>query len=175
MSPVTHFLTGWVLANTGGLEPRDCLLVTLSAVVPDADGLGIIPEIRTRPSRHPLLWFSRYHHALHTLPFCRSHCFDRVRACQAEVEDGTPMPSRVSPSSFEDILGSRGPDGDQWPIPYLAPFSSRLNLTWSGQWALNAWPNFVITVALLGMTLYLHGHAVIRLSNCCIQERIASL
>src|SRR4030095_17244126 len=91
MSPVTHFLTGWVLANTGGWEPRDCLLVTLSAVVPDAHRLGIIPEIRTRPSRHPLLWFSRYHHALHTLPFCRSHCFDRVRACQAEVEDGTPM------------------------------------------------------------------------------------
>ncbi len=50
---------------------------------------------------------------------------------------------------FEDILGSRGPDGEQWPIPYLKPLSSSLQLTWRGQWALNAWPNVVITVALL--------------------------
>ena len=56
---------------------------------------------------------------------------------------------------FEDLLGSRGPDGDQWPIPYLLPLSSAANLTWHGQWALNAWPNFVITMALLGMTFYL--------------------
>ena len=34
MSPVTHFLTGWVLANSAGLERRDRALVTLSVVVP---------------------------------------------------------------------------------------------------------------------------------------------
>jgi len=61
MSPVTHFLTGWVLANTAQLDRRDRLLVTLSAVVPDLDGLSIIPEILTRHSQHPLLWFSPYH------------------------------------------------------------------------------------------------------------------
>ena len=31
MSPVTHFLTGWVLANSARLERRDRMLVTLSA------------------------------------------------------------------------------------------------------------------------------------------------
>ena len=56
---------------------------------------------------------------------------------------------------LEDLVGSRGPDGDQWPIPYLAPFSSALSLIWRGQWYLNAWPNFLITVALLVATLYL--------------------
>ncbi len=54
-----------------------------------------------------------------------------------------------------DLVGARGPDGDQWPIPYLLPFSHQLQLTWSGQWALNAWPNFVITAALIGITFAL--------------------
>jgi hypothetical protein len=54
---------------------------------------------------------------------------------------------------FEDMLGSRGPDGYQWPIPYLSPFSSAVQLSWHGQWALNAWPNLVITIALLLLTL----------------------
>jgi len=31
---------------------------------PDLDGLGIIPELLTRNSSHPLLWFSLYHHSL---------------------------------------------------------------------------------------------------------------
>ena len=26
-----------------------------------------------------------------------------------------------------DLVGARGPDGDQWPIPYLLPFSNRGN------------------------------------------------
>jgi inner membrane protein len=56
---------------------------------------------------------------------------------------------------FEDLLGSRGPDGDQWPIPYLAPFSSALQLTWRGQWGLTAWPNVALTVILLLATFWL--------------------
>jgi len=56
---------------------------------------------------------------------------------------------------LEDLLGSRGPDCDQWPIPYLKPFSSMLQLTWRGQWALNAWPNILITVVLLFCVFWL--------------------
>src|SRR5260370_2383827 len=69
MSPGTHFLTGWVLANAADLNRRDRAVVTLAAVVPDVDGLGIVAEILTRHSQHPMLWFSDYHHALHTLLF----------------------------------------------------------------------------------------------------------
>lgn len=53
-----------------------------------------------------------------------------------------------------DLVGARGPDGDQWPIRYLRPFSD-VGLTWSWQWELNAWPNFVITGAALVLTLLL--------------------
>jgi hypothetical protein len=56
---------------------------------------------------------------------------------------------------LEDLAGSRGPDGYQWPISYLSPFSPALQWTWSGQWALNAWPNVAITLALLLATFYL--------------------
>jgi hypothetical protein len=69
MSPVTHFLTGWVFANSARIGRRDRALVTLSVVVPDVDGLGIIAELLTRNSQHPLLWFSHYHHSLHNLAF----------------------------------------------------------------------------------------------------------
>jgi hypothetical protein len=54
-----------------------------------------------------------------------------------------------------DLVGSRGPDGYQWPIPYLMPFSRNWQLTWGGQWVLNAWPNVLLTAALIGSTLYL--------------------
>ena len=54
-----------------------------------------------------------------------------------------------------DLVGSRGPDGYQWPIPYLFPFSADWTLTWEGQWELNAWPNILVTLLVLGITLYL--------------------
>ncbi len=53
-----------------------------------------------------------------------------------------------------DIVGARGPDGYQWPIPYLLPFSNAWQIVWQYQWAINAWPNFVITLLALGTTFY---------------------
>jgi inner membrane protein len=67
MSPVTHFLTGWILANCARLDRKERALVTLACVVPDVDGLGIVPELLTSHSVHPLNWFTLYHHRLHTL------------------------------------------------------------------------------------------------------------
>jgi hypothetical protein len=69
MSPVTHFFTGWVLANSVSLDRRERVLVTLACVAPDIDGLGIVADYFTRDSPHPLEWFSTYHHSLHSLPF----------------------------------------------------------------------------------------------------------
>jgi hypothetical protein len=55
MSPVTHFLVGWVVANAGGLDRRDRTIVTMAGVIPDIDGVGVIAEYLTREgSRH--LW-----------------------------------------------------------------------------------------------------------------------
>jgi inner membrane protein len=152
MSPATHFLTGWVLANAAALNRRDRALVTLAAVVPDVDGLGIVAEILTRHSSHPLFWFSQYHHALHTLPFALFVC-----ACAFFMSNRRWMSAALTLVAFhlhlfEDLLGSRGPDGSIWSIPYLFPFSGRWIWTWEGQWKLNAWPNMALTIALLCVT-----------------------
>lgn len=155
MSPVTHFLTGWVLANCAKLERRDRALVTLSVVVPDLDGLGIVAELLTRHSQHPLLWFSRYHHSLHNLAFAVVVSVMAFVLAEQKWKTAALCFLGFHIHLFEDLLGSRGPDGDQWPIPYLAPFSSALQLAWNRQWSLNAWPNFALTITLLLLTFYL--------------------
>ncbi len=154
MSPVTHFLTGWVFANCTRLNRRERALVTLASVAPDLDGLGIIPEILTRNSTHPLLWFSLYHHSLHTLAFAFVIALIAFLAAQ-KWKVGFLVFVSFHLHLIEDLAGSRGPDGYQWPIPYLKPFSSALQLTWHGQWGLNAWQNVVITALLLVVTFWL--------------------
>jgi inner membrane protein len=156
VSPVTHFLSGWVLANAANIRnPRDRALVTVSVVISDVDGLGIVAEILTRNSAHPLLWFSQYHHSLHNLTFALVVSALAFFVAREKWKTAALCFLGFHLHVLEDLVGSRGPEGDQWPIPYLAPFSSALSLTWQGQWSLNAWPNFVITIALLGVTLYL--------------------
>jgi hypothetical protein len=156
VSPVTHFLSGWVLANAAGVSSRrDRALVTLSAVIPDVDGLGIVAEILTRNSARPLLWFSRYHHSLHNLMFALVVSAVAFVVAREKWKTAALCLLGFHLHLFEDLIGSRGPDGDQWPIPYLAPLSSTWSLTWGGQWGLNAWPNVAITIALVGVTLYL--------------------
>lgn len=177
MSPVTHFFTGWLLASispggkSASLTRREKALVVAAAVVPDIDGVGIIPELLTRNTSHPLLWFSLYHHSLHTLAFalvCTIAAFWLARM-QTQAESGQSNQSVATHAwltallvfiSFHlhllcDLVGARGPDGDQWPIPYLKPFSSAVQLSWHGQWALNGWQNFIFTGLLLVITFWL--------------------
>jgi hypothetical protein len=155
MSPVTHFLTGWVLANAVDLNRRDRAIVTIAAVAPDVDGLGIVAEILTRHSQHPLLWFSDYHHALHTLPFALF-----VFVCAFLISTRKWISATLAFVAFhlhllEDLVGSRGPDGFVWPIPYLFPFSNRWIWTWGGQWKLDAWPNVALTIVFLCVTVWI--------------------
>jgi inner membrane protein len=154
MSPVTHFLTGCVFANCFKLERKERALVTLACVAPDLDGLGIIPELVTRNSAHPLLWFSLYHHSLHNLAFALVIAVIAFALATQKWKTGLLALVSFHVHLFEDLLGSRGPEGYPWPIPYLAPFSP-LQLTWRGQWGLNAWPNIAITIGLLVITFWL--------------------
>ena len=178
MSPVTHFFTGWVLANSASLTRRDRALVTFSAVVPDVDGLGILVEALTRNSSHPLLWFSLYHHSLHNVAFAAVTALLAFAFGEQKWKAALLCFLGFHLHLFEDFLGSRGPEGEQWPIPYLAPFSSAFSLSWHGQWYLNAWPNFLITLAL-GMTFYLawvRGYSPLEmLSARADREFVASL
>jgi inner membrane protein len=154
MSPITHFLVSWALAGSSRLKRRERALVALVGVAPDLDGLGIIPELLTRGSAHPLPWFSEYHHVLgHNLGLAiivtiAGSLFARAQWRKTAVLVFISFHLHL----LGDVIGARGPDGYQWPIPYLLPFSHKLNIVWHGQWALNAWPNFVITgIGLIAM------------------------
>jgi len=151
MSPITHFFMGWAVANSApSLTKRERAFVTWASVITDIDGLGIIPERLTQNSSHPLNWWSDYHHVLgHNLGFAL--LVSAIAAIFARQKIKTTLLVFVSfhLHLLADLVGARGPDGDQWPIPYLLPFSRQLQLTWPGQWALNAWPNMAITAVLI--------------------------
>ena len=156
MNPASHFLISWTVANTAEISRRDRVLVTLTGVVPDFDGVGIIAELLTENTATPLIWYSKYHHVLgHNLLFS---LFLAIGVFLLSVRRW--MSATLAFLAFQihllgDLVGSRGPDGYQWPIPYLYPFSAKWTLAWSGQWELNAWPNILITALVLGITLYL--------------------
>ena len=154
MSPVTHFFASWAVASFARLDRRDATLVTLAGVAPDIDGIGIVPELLTRNSSHPLDWFSRYHHLLaHNLPFAVLVTVIVLALSRRRALTATLAFVAVHLHFLMDVLGSRGPDGYHWPIPYLEPFSSKVQIVWSGQWALNGWQNVAITCGLLALTV----------------------
>ena len=155
MSPITHFLTGWVVANSTQLNRRDRILVTLAGIVPDLDGLGIVAEIATENTSNFLPWWSQYHHVLcHNIGF---GLMVTVTVFLASVRRWTSALLTLLVFHLHligDLVGAKGPDGYQWPIPYLLPFSNRWQWVWDGQWALNAWPNITFTALLLILTFY---------------------
>ncbi len=154
MNPITHLLAGWTVANAAGLDRRDRLLVAAAGVIPDIDGLGIAVDLITAGGDRPTDWWGTYHHALGHNAVAGAV----VLALALALAHRKALAAALAAVSFHlhllgDLIGSRGPEGYQWPIPYLAPFSEA-QWVWSGQWALNAWPNFAITTLLLATTLY---------------------
>ena len=155
MSPITHLLISWVVADAGDLNKRERAIVTVAGLAPDVDGFGIIAEALTRESEHPLTWWTDYHHVLgHNLGFGLL-----VAAVSFALATRRWKAAALAFLTFHlhlvcDLVGARGPEGYQWPIPYLLPFSNEWQWVWEGQWALNAWPNFVITGVVLLLTFY---------------------
>ena len=157
MNPFTHFFASWCLANTGDFEQRDRMLITLAGVIPDADGLGAVAYVLTKDSAAPSMLYHNYHHVLcHNILACLIFT-SLVVLLFAKRKKMTALFVFLSYHLHMlcDILGSRGPDGHQWPIPYLLPLSDKVQLTWSGQWQLSAWPNVAITVLLMIVSFFL--------------------
>src|SRR5437588_11249240 len=112
MSPATHFLASWVLANAAPLSRRERALVVVAGVAPDEDGLGAIPELLTRNSAHPLLWFTEFHHHLHTLAFAlllAAACFMLARA-RARTTTALLALASCHLHLLCDLIGARAPD-----------------------------------------------------------------
>jgi len=159
MSPVTHGLLSWLAARGLPLERRDRVLVTAAGVAPDLDGIGLLIGflIGGPAMAHDLFsaWHHRYGHLLLGALI--------ATALVAWLARRRPLAALAAFAVFHlhllcDLVGGRGPDGHQWPMPYLWPVAD-WNWAWSGQWALNAWPNFAITGAALLTIAYLAWRA----------------
>ncbi len=157
MSPITHLLISWSVANTTQLERRDRAIVTLSGIISDADGLGIVIDfIIHKPDIYVYYW--KYHHELfHNLTFALIATglafFLSLRRWTAALL----VFITIHLHFLCDLVGSRAPGagGYQWEVPYLMPFTERWTWVWDGQWALNAWPNVLITFIFLISMFYI--------------------
>lgn len=156
MIPPTHFLISWVIADSATKTRRDRALVTLSGVIPDIDGFGYpVENWITINWDKPLLWHQEYHHIL-----CHNVGFAALVTVFVACLTRDWKTTLLACFTFHlhllcDVIGSRGIDNYQWPIPYLLPFSDAWQWTWSGQWELSAWPNRAIGVGGFLLTLWL--------------------
>lgn len=156
MIPPTHLLISWSIAVESTNNRRDRALVALAGVIPDIDGFGYpIENWLTINWDKPLLWYSTYHHTLcHNVGFAA--ILGGLTAC---ITRGNWKTTLLVLLTFHlhlvcDVIGSRGIDNYQWPVPYLLPFSDAWQWTWSGQWELSSWPNRIIGVTFFALTLW---------------------
>jgi hypothetical protein len=150
LNPITHLLVGWTTAEVAPLSRRDRGLVALAGVLPDVDGAGILVDFATRTAPSAGL-YAQYHHVLgHNL----AAALIVTGLAFASAERRT-MCALLVCLSFHlhllgDLVGSAGPGRSIWTLSYLYPFSDQA-FGWQGQWELNAWPNLLVTVLLLGL------------------------
>jgi hypothetical protein len=147
MSPVTHLLLSWSVANTCHISRRERAMVTMAGIIPDFDGAGLLLDLFSHgPGQQSSLW-DRYHHVLgHNIGFGLLLCLLAFAFSTRRRVTTLLVFLSFHLHLLGDLVGSKGPDGYQWPIPYLLPFSDAWQWIWAGQWQLNAWPNFAVTI-----------------------------
>ena len=171
MSPETHLLASWIIAAKTTDNARDCRLLTLAGILPDADGLGLIADfVSGWLGGKQTHFYGHYHHyLLHGalggfLIAALVTCFARHRwrvALLALLVFHVHL--------LCDFLGSRGPaPEDLWPVFYFGQFEKDPMWVWKGQWRLDGWFNRWLTVGLFFWALWLPvrlGHSVVGVFN----------
>ena len=171
MSPETHLLASWIIAAKTTDNPRDCRIVTLAGLVPDADGLGLGLDLVTHwlglKQTH---FYGHYHHyllhgALGAL---------LIAALAAAFARRRLRVALLALLVFHlhllcDFVGSRGPaPEDLWPIFYLGPFDKEPMWVWKHQLRLDSGFNRWLAVGLFLYALWLPlrlGHSVVGVFN----------
>ncbi|WP_046005632.1 metal-dependent hydrolase [Pseudoalteromonas rubra] len=146
MTPSAHLMMSWLCGASTVVTKRERIIITLAGLAPDLDGAGLLIDWFTGTTRY----YQQWHHVFgHNLVFAVAIAtcaglLARTRQARVWLMSFVAIHLHL----FTDLIGSKGPDGYQWPIEYLYPFSNT-GLTWQGQWALNAWQNQLIWLALL--------------------------
>jgi membrane-bound metal-dependent hydrolase YbcI (DUF457 family) len=180
MHVITHFLTGWAATLPLDVEPRDRNLIAAAAVVPDLDGLVVVADLAQGKALDSCDLYATYHHLLcHNLPFAMAAALALGALGRRTGLVGLVSLAMIHIHFLADLVGSAGPEGSIWAIPYLAPFSDAWTVAVSWQWALNGWPNIAFTVGLLVISLraaWSRGHSPIGVfSRRADQAMVATL
>jgi inner membrane protein len=165
MNPITHLFASWTVGEQLRLNGRDLALISWAGVAADLDGLTLIPDVVSRIRGGPeTFYYGEYHHMLtHGLPAALVLAAAAFLISRRKWKIAVLAFLVFHLHLFCDLIGARGPSPDDiWPIPYFAPFSDALTFAWSGQWALNAWPNIFLTLLLLALIFrraYVRGYS----------------
>lgn len=153
MSPLTHLIGSWLVAAVATDNRRDRQLVTWAGVLPDADGLGLIPDVVTAWVTGQEATF-HYYHAYHHLLL---HGWPGAILITGLLTIGARQKWRtlvLCLVTFHlhllcDLLGSRGPTvADLWPICYSEPLFRHPIWFWKHQWKLDGWQNQLVFLAV---------------------------
>ena len=164
-------LASWIIAAKTTDNPRDCRLVTLAGMLPDADGLGIIVDLVAGhwAGRHTHYYGLYHHYLLHgavggVLIAAVLAAFARRRwrvALLALVVFHLHL--------LCDFVGSRGPaPEDLWPIFYFGPFDKEPMWVWKGQLRLDGWFNRCLATGLFLWAMWMPvslGHSIVGVFN----------
>jgi hypothetical protein len=149
LHPPTHALLSWILAEVRpDLARRDRALILAAGLVPDLDGLAILSGAEA---------YGRWHHTLlHNAPAALATA---LVAGALAARGACIAVFGLALAAFHlhllcDLVGSAGPGGSLWSIPYLVPLDPR-PFYFRGQWELASWQNVVITVAALLASIHL--------------------
>jgi inner membrane protein len=159
VNPETHLLASWVIAAQTTDNARDCRLVALAGILPDADGLGLVGDMvkGILTGRNTFYYYDRYHHYLLHGAF-GGILITLLLTCFARRKWRVALLALLvfHLHLLCDFVGSRGPDPvDLWPIFYFGPFDKDPMWIWKGQWPLDAWINRLLTVFLFGWAFWL--------------------
>ena len=156
MSPITHFLFGWVAFERLFPSRRDKAIVALAGIAPDIDGLGMAVDLVNRALQRPeTAYYHEYHRLLaHGLPAAVVFAMIAFALGRRRLPVALATFAAVHLHLLCDLVGSRGSDAlDLWPIHYLEPLAREPVGAWAMQWPLVGWQNFAITAALMFVTM----------------------
>ena len=140
MTPPSHLLSGWCIANLADFTSRERFICMIIAIIPDLDGLGLIISQEA---------YLNYHHMVgHNLIFGLLISVLLCLLSEKKLKVFVLYISMFHVHLFMDYLGS----GTEWTIVYFWPISNWYLYNSYG-WELNSWQNSIITLFLIGFTL----------------------
>ncbi len=158
VNPEAHLLASWVIAAKATDNARDCRLVALAGILPDADGLGLLVDGLSRAFgwKRTFLYQNYHHYLLHGAFGAILITGLLVLFAQKKWRVALLSLLVFHLHLFCDLIGSRGPDPvDLWPVFYFGPFDKDPMWIWKHQWPLDAWPNRLLSVCLFVAALWM--------------------